>query len=305
LQLSVATGDDKLLPVRLLPLAAHSAHIFARQLFKGSAMNWKLKAALGATTVFLATQAAAQITFYERDGFRGREFTTDKQVGNLAQQGFNDRASSVVVERGRWEVCTDARFQGRCVVLRQGSYESLGGLGLNDQISSVRPVNQQARYENEAPAPLPAPTYEYRQRANERVFEAPVTSVHAVVGPPEQRCWVERQQVTEERGGTNVGGAVVGAILGGVLGHQVGGGRGKDVATAGGAVAGAMIGGNSGRGDSGVTYDKNVQRCQNVASGKAEYWDVTYNYRGMEHRIQMSAPPGNTVAVNGNGDPRQ
>ena len=268
-------------------------------------MNWKLKAALGATTVLLATQAAAQITFYEHDGFRGRAFTTDRQVWNFEKNGFNDRASSAVVDRGRWEVCTDARFEGKCVVLRQGSYASLGGLGLNDRISSVRPVNQQVRFENEAPAPLPEPTYEYRQRANERVYEAPVTSVRAVMGAPEQRCWVERQQVVEERrGDTNVGGAILGGILGGVLGHQVGGGRGKDVATAGGAVAGALIGGNAGRGD-GVTYDKDVQRCRTVASGTPAYWDVTYNYRGQDHQVQMSAPPGNTVAVNRNGEPRQ
>lgn len=268
-------------------------------------MNWKLKAALGATSVLLATQAAAQITFYEHDGFRGRAFTTDRQVANFSQQGFNDLASSVVVDRGNWEVCTDARFEGRCVVLRRGSYESLSGLGLNDQISSVRPVTQQARYDNEAPAPLAAPNYDYRVRANERVFEAPVTSVHAVMGEPEQRCWVERQQVTEGgRGDANVGGAVLGGIIGGVLGHQVGGGRGKDVATAGGAVAGALIGGNSGRGN-GVTYDKDVQRCRTVASGTPAYWDVTYNYRGVEHRMQMSAPPGNTIAVNRNGEPRQ
>ncbi|MEQ1516595.1 MAG: beta/gamma crystallin-related protein [Usitatibacteraceae bacterium] len=268
-------------------------------------MNWKLKAALGATTILLATQAAAQITFYENDGYRGRAFTTGAQVKNFARQGYNDRASSVVVDRGNWEVCTDANFGGSCVVLRRGSYESLSGLGLNDKISSVRPVNQRARYDNEAPAPLAAPSYEYRRRANERVYQANVTSVRAVMGSAEQRCWVERQQVSDGRsGGTNVGGAVVGALLGGVLGHQVGGGRGKDLATAGGAVAGAVIGGNAGRGDSG-TYDRDVQRCKTVATGAPDYWDVTYNYRGTEHRVQMSSPPGNTIAVNNNGEPRQ
>ena len=268
-------------------------------------MNWKLKAALGATTIMLATQAAAQITFYEGEGFRGRAFTTAKRVDNFANIGYNDRASSVVVDRGRWEVCTDARFGGSCVVLRRGSYDSLSRLGINDRISSVRPVNQQASYQNPEPEPLPAPTYEYRRRSNERVYEAPVTSVRAVVGPPEQRCWVDRQQVTEERRDPNVGGAVLGAILGGVLGHQVGGGRGKDVATAGGAVAGALIGGNSGRGDGAVTYDKDVQRCRNVASTTPAYWDVSYTFRGAEHRIQMSSPPGNTVSVNNRGEPRQ
>ncbi len=37
-------------------------------------------------------------------------------------------------------------------------------------------------------------------------------------------------------------GAVGGAVVGGVLGHQVGGGRGKDVATVAGALGGAFAG---------------------------------------------------------------
>jgi uncharacterized protein YcfJ len=210
----------------------------------------------------------------------------------------------VVVDRGRWEVCEDARFAGRCVVLRRGSYDTLAGMGLNDRISSARPVADRGHYDNEAAAPLAAPNYDYRRRPNERVFEAPVTSVRAVVGPPSERCWVERQQVTEpSRGNANVGGAVVGAIIGGVLGHQVGGGTGKDVATAGGAVAGAVIGANAGR-DGNVTSERDVRRCETTASGPPEYWDVTYNFRGVEHRVQMTAPPGPTIAVNRNGEPR-
>ena len=266
-------------------------------------MNWKINAALGATALLMATQVAAQITFYEHDDFRGRAFTTERQVNNFGNNGFNDIASSILVDRGRWEVCSDAQFGGQCIVLRKGSYPSLNALGMNDKISSVRPVNQQTVYQNEAPAPLLAPTYEYYQRPNERVYDAPVTSVRAVVGPPEQRCWIERQQVTE-RSDNNVGGAVVGALIGGVLGHQIGGGRGRDVATAGGAVAGALIGNNAGRG-AGNTYDKDVQRCNTVASTTPAYWDVTYNYRGVEHRMQMSSPPGDTVAVNRNGEPRR
>jgi uncharacterized protein YcfJ len=282
-----------------------AARICARQAnLKGIEMNMKLKIAVGAAAVLLATQAAAQITFYEHDGFIGRAFTTDTQVRNFGDQGFNDRASSVVVGRGNWEACTDANFGGSCVVLRRGSYQSLSGMGVNDRISSVRPVQQQTTYRNEAPPPLPEPTYDYRRRANERVYEAYVTSAHAVVGPPEQRCWVDRQQVSEgQRGDPNVGGAVLGAILGGVLGHQVGNGRGNDLATGVGAVAGAAIGNNSGRNDSG--YSRNVERCRTTQSSRPAYWDVTYNYRGIEHRIQMNAAPGDTIAVNRNGEPRQ
>lgn len=131
-----------------------------------------------------------------------------------------------------------------------------------------------------------------------------VSSVRAVVGPPDRRCWVEREQV-EDRGGPNVGGAVVGAIIGGIIGHQIGGGRGKDIATAGGAVAGGVIGSRVGQ-DRNDSDTRDVRRCETSVSGPPDYYDVTYDYRGVEHYVQMSAPPqGRTLFVNRNGEPRQ
>lgn len=266
-----------------------------------------LKIAVAVATLAFASQAMAQITFYEHDGWRGRAFTTAKPVGDFNRVGFNDRASSVVVDRGQWEVCDDAGFRGNCMILRKGSYESLRGMGMNDRISSVRPVAMRPHYDNEAPEPLPQANYEYRRRPNERVMEVPVTSVHAVVGAPEQRCWVDREQVNEPARDNSTGGTVVGALLGGVLGHQIGGGTGRTVATAGGAIAGAAIGNHvgAGQGTAGNSYSRDVRRCENVANQKPEYWDVTYNYRGVEHRVQMATPPGQTIAINGNGEPRQ
>lgn len=265
-----------------------------------------LKAALGLASIVFATQAAAQITFYEGEGFRGRAFTTDRAIVNFDRAGFNDRASSVIIDRGRWEVCSDARFEGRCVVLRRGTYDTLRSLGMDNRISSVRPVDDRRRYDNEIPVPPPAPVYEYRRRPSERVFEVPIDSVRAVVGSPEQRCWIERQQVAEPNyNGDNVGGAIAGAIIGGILGHQVGGGRGRDAATAGGAIAGAAIGAQAGGGGGSTVYDRDVRRCANVPSKRVEYWDVGYTFRGMQHHVQMSSPPGRTILVNGNGEPRQ
>jgi uncharacterized protein YcfJ len=263
-----------------------------------------LKSILGVAALGVATHAAAQITLYQNEGFRGPVFAADKPIANFDRTGFNDRASSAVVERGTWQVCEDARFQGRCVVLRAGNYPTLSAMGMNDRISSVRPVTGSASSHYVAPPPAPVAVYEYRQRPNERLYQIPVTYVRAVVGPPEQRCWVERQQVQDNRGGANVPGAIVGAVLGGVLGHQVGGGRGQDIATAGGAVAGAAIGANVGHGGS-STHSQDVQRCETVASqGPPDYWDVSYTFRGLEHRVQLSAPPGPTITVNGNGEPR-
>jgi uncharacterized protein YcfJ len=212
-------------------------------------------------------------------------------------------------------VCENAQFQGRCVVLQPGNYDSLRPLGMSERISSVRPVGSVARYDY-APAPVysPPPAYgpppvvaaapAYGPPPAERLYQVPVTSVHAVVGPPEQRCWVEPGQAYEERRGVNVPGAIAGAVIGGILGHQVGGGRGRDVATVGGAVAGGAIGANVGRGDQTV-YSQDVQRCENVQGQlQPDYWDVSYNFRGIEHHVQMSSPPGPTLTVNDNGDPR-
>ena len=272
-------------------------------------MNLKLKAAVGAVAVLLGTQAMAQITFYEREGFRGRAFTAERRIGDLERFGFNDRASSVVIDRGRWEVCDEPRFEGHCVVLRRGSYDTLRGLGMQNAISSVRPIERDRDRQaaiNEMPAPLPAPSPEYRRRPNERIFQVPVTSARAVVGPPDQRCWVERQQVGQAGapGQTNVGGALLGGLIGGVLGHQVGGGSGKDLATMGGAVAGAVVGNNVARNGSPVPSAQDVQRCENVQNPTPAYWDVTYNYRGQEHHVQTTTPPGNTIAINERGEPR-
>lgn len=261
-------------------------------------MNRTLKAALGISALVLSAQAAAQITFYEREGFRGRAFTTGKEVRNFERFGFNDRASSIVVDRGRWEVCEEPRYEGRCVLVRRGSYESLRDLGMNNAISSVRPAG---RREVEEVAPvLTTPNYEYYRRPQERVFEAPVKSVRAVMGPPEQRCWVERQEM---RGSDrDVGGAIAGAIIGGILGHQIGGGRGQDAATVGGAVAGAAIGSGAAGGSA---YARDVRRCDTVASGPPAYWDVVYEFRGADHRVQMASAPGPTILVNQRGEPRQ
>lgn len=290
-----------------------------------------LKMALAVAGIALATQAAAQITLYEGEGFRGPAVTADKAIWDFDPFGFNDRARSLVVTAGTWQVCEDAQFQGRCVVLQPGNYDSLRSMGMNERISSVRPVGSVARYDY-APAPVygpppvaygpppayygpppvlaaapgygPPPAPGYEPAPAERLYQVPVTSVHAVVGPPEQRCWVEPGQVYQERRGVNVPGAIAGAVIGGILGHQVGGGRGRDVATAGGAVAGAAIGANVGRGDQTV-YSQDVQRCENVQSQlQPDYWDVTYNFRGVEHHVQLSSPPGPTLTVDDNGDPR-
>ncbi len=244
---------------------------------------------------------AAQITFYEQEGLNGRSFTTGREVNNFNRFGFNDRASSVVVVGERWEVCDDVQFRGQCVVLRQGSYPSLRAMGLNDRVSSVRMLDRNERIDDRRYAPAFVAGNDFRPQRDERLFEANVTSVRAVMGSPEQRCWVEPGQVSQSN--NNVPGAIAGALLGGILGHQVGGGSGKDLATVGGVIAGAALGSKINGGQQAATED--VRRCENVPNQKPQYWDVTYNFRGQDHRVQMTTPPGQTVTVNAQGEPRK
>lgn len=279
-------------------------------------MNLKLQAVMGACAMAAAAHASAAITFYEGEGFRGRTLTTDERVWNFERFDFNDRASSVVIDHGAWEVCGRPRFEGRCVILRRGSYPSLRGTGLNNRISSARPLEREHRghgrrdddHDDDGPrayapppavAPAPAPVY-VPQPA---FYDVPVSTVRAVVGPPSQRCWVEREQFAQPRSNDpNVGGAVLGGLVGGILGHQVGGGTGKDLATAGGVIAGAAIGANVNRG--GVGYEtRDVQRCRTVTNAQPAYYDVSYWWRGVEHHAQTTAAPGATLRVDAEGRP--
>ena len=265
-------------------------------------MNKTLTAALGAATLVAALNAAAQVTFYSQEGMRGRPFAVNGTVENFDGSGFNDRASSVIVQRGRWEVCEHAYFRGACTVLRPGQYPSLAAMGLNDSISSVRPLRGKPQYAVATPPPVPEP-YAYYPQHGERLYQADVVAVRAVVGPPEQRCWVDREHVVRDNA-PNIPGAIIGGVLGGVIGHQIGSGRGNDVATAVGAIGGAAVGANVDRGGRRV-YTQDVQRCSAVpGSGHPSYWDVTYVFRGQHHRAQLGFAPGPTITVNGRGEPR-
>jgi len=266
-------------------------------------MNRALKSVIAACVAAASAQAFAQVVLYENENFRGRSFTAQDPVRDFERAGFNDRASSVVVLRDRWEACEDARFKGRCIVLQPGRYPSLAAMGMNDRISSLRRVASTDRVDSSRYAPAPAPVYDNHRRGGEPLFEANVTSVHALVAQQGGRCWTERERV-EQRGDVNVPGAVAGALIGGILGHQVGNGRGNDVATAGGAIVGGVVGANVGRNDRGSQV-QDVRHCEDAPSHvQADSWDVTYEFRGQEHRVQMVTPPGTTITVNAQGEPR-
>jgi hypothetical protein len=98
------------------------------------------RTALALAALALAATAHAQLTMFENDGFQGRRYDVQGAVDNLANTGFNDTASSVIVRSGTWQVCADAYFRGRCVTLKPGQYPSLNNMGMNDAVSSAREI---------------------------------------------------------------------------------------------------------------------------------------------------------------------
>jgi uncharacterized protein YcfJ len=181
-------------------------------------------------------------------------------------------------------------------------------MGLNDRLSSVRRVHASASVDEGRYAPPPVPAYDWRRRPGERLYEVPVQATRAVYGPPEQRCWMEQQPAQTERSDASLPGAVIGGVIGGILGHQIGSGSGRDIATVGGAVVGAAVGANVGRERRTVQPAHEVQRCavsqQQPQPNRPAYWDVAYEFRGVQHHVQMTQPPGPRITVNENGEPR-
>jgi len=222
------------------------------------------------------------------------------QRAGLAQEAARARSEQAALMEQRR--ANDAQLTAN-MSRRQAESAQIQATEAQRQADDAQRLASSMQSRTDASAP---PGSDYRRRQNEPLYEANVSYVRAVVGPPQQRCWVAREQV-DSRGsaGVNVPGAIIGGAIGGIIGHQIGGGRGQDVATGIGVVGGAAVGANVGRGSEGPVYTQNVQRCEYVpTSASLDYWDVTYNFSGYEHRVQMTTPPGTTILVNAQGEPR-
>jgi hypothetical protein len=79
---------------------------------------------------------AYRITLYAEENYRGqaREIT----VATPSLGSFNDRARSVRVISGTWELCEDSSYRDCRTVDRD--WPNLAGLGLSRRVSSARPV---------------------------------------------------------------------------------------------------------------------------------------------------------------------
>ena len=96
---------------------------------------------------------------------------------------------------------------------------------------------------------------------------------------------------------TSGGGGILGAIVGGVVGNQIGHGGGRAVATVIGTTIGAVTGNNIEA--NGNRQVRMAPQCTTQTSyeNRTMAWNVTYEYGGRQHTVQMPYDPGPTIRL--------
>lgn len=159
------------------------------------------------------------------------------------------------------------------------------------------PPGQEPTADGAAQAPQGAPAAAAPQFA-QVVAVQPITQ-SATTSKPRQVCRDEQVAVPEPyKDKHQVGGAVVGGLVGALAGHQIGGGKGKTLATVGGAAAGAFAGHEIQKNH----QEKNATRmetrnvCHTVTdkstTTKTVGYDVTYTLNGQAGHVRMDHNPG-------------
>jgi hypothetical protein len=78
-----------------------------------------------------------RIVLFDNPNYTGKSMELDGRVDNFQRIGFNDRVDSIVVERGRWRLCSDADGRGECRDFGPGRHRLPPGL--RSRVSSAYP----------------------------------------------------------------------------------------------------------------------------------------------------------------------
>lgn len=128
-----------------------------------------------------------------------------------------------------------------------------------------------------------------------------VDPVHSTVNHPRQVCHDETvTHSAPPKDQHRIAGTAIGAVVGGLVGHQVGGGKGKTLATVAGAVGGGYAGNRIEASRQHAQVTTSVERkCTTVnnTSSKIVGYDVRYVYNGVTRTVRMDHDPGDRVQV--------
>lgn len=82
--------------------------------------------------------SGASLVLFDQVNYRGNSFEISTNTAEL--RNFNDRARSVTIRRGTWELCEHKNFSGRCATLDR-STPDLAAYGLSGRVTSARLVS--------------------------------------------------------------------------------------------------------------------------------------------------------------------
>ena len=121
--------------------------MFARLIRFGVALALPLAVAGAAVAQYETNEQPAGLMLFSGEDFRGEVREVFDPAYSLNDYYFNDRARSVAVLSGSWELCEHSDFTGRCVFVR-GDVQDLGWYGLEGELSSVRPIYEYTEAEH-------------------------------------------------------------------------------------------------------------------------------------------------------------
>ena len=128
-----------------------------------------------------------------------------------------------------------------------------------------------------------------------------VDPVRSTVNNPKQVCHDETvTHSAPPKDQHRIAGTAIGAVVGGLVGHQVGGGKGRTLATVAGAVGGGYAGNRIEASRQKPQVTTSVERqCDTVnnTSSKISGYDVRYVYNGVTRTCRMDHDPGDRVQV--------
>jgi uncharacterized protein YcfJ len=129
-----------------------------------------------------------------------------------------------------------------------------------------------------------------------------VTPVREAASAPQQVCHDE--VVTQHKPVQDthqIAGTAIGAVAGGLLGNQIGGGKGRTLATVAGAVGGGYAGHEiQANHQQNATVSSTQRHCTTVAGSsgdKVVAYDVSYEYNGVTRTVRMDHDPGDRLQV--------
>ena len=134
--------------------------------------------------------------------------------------------------------------------------------------------------------------------AAEVISSTPITKTFTT---PREECQdVQVTRTREVKDENRIAGTALGAVAGGLLGNQIGGGKGKKLATVAGAAAGGYTGNQVQKNmQEGDTYTTTERRCKTVndKQEKITGYDVKYRIGEKEGQVKMDRDPGREIPL--------